>query len=120
MRVVVTGGAGFLGSHLCDAIFARGNQAVCLDNLSTGRIDNVYVFDRPGSFTFAETDVSAGSTLTGRWTRSPISPARRPRPTICGFRSRRWPWVAGGRKTPCAWPTQECAVRARFDKRGVR
>ena len=41
MRVVVTGGAGFLGSHLCDAIIARGDSAVCVNNLATGRADNV-------------------------------------------------------------------------------
>ncbi len=41
MRVVVTGGAGFLGSHLCDALVARGDRVVCVDDLSTGRTDNV-------------------------------------------------------------------------------
>ena len=41
MRIVVTGGAGFVGSHLCDAFLARGDSVVCLDNFSTGRPDNV-------------------------------------------------------------------------------
>ena len=36
MRSVVTGGAGFLGSHLCDALLARGDEVICLDNLITG------------------------------------------------------------------------------------
>ena len=59
MRVVVTGGAGFLGSHLCDAIIARGDSAVCVDNLATGRPDNVaHLMDTPG-FTFLEADVSS-------------------------------------------------------------
>jgi nucleoside-diphosphate-sugar epimerase len=35
-RVVVAGGAGFLGSHLCDFLIARGDSVVCLDDLSTG------------------------------------------------------------------------------------
>jgi dTDP-glucose 4,6-dehydratase len=38
---VVTGGAGFLGSHLCDALLARGDRVVCVDNLETGSLQNV-------------------------------------------------------------------------------
>jgi dTDP-glucose 4,6-dehydratase len=41
MRVVVTGGAGFLGSHLCDELLERGHDVVCLDNLLTGKTDNI-------------------------------------------------------------------------------
>jgi dTDP-glucose 4,6-dehydratase len=40
-RVVVAGGAGFLGSHLCDRLVARGDSVVCVDDLSTGSLDNV-------------------------------------------------------------------------------
>ena len=40
-RVVVAGGAGFLGSHLCDHLIARGDTVVCLDDLSTGSRENV-------------------------------------------------------------------------------
>jgi nucleoside-diphosphate-sugar epimerase len=65
MRVVVTGGAGFLGSHLCDAILARGDSAVCVDNLATGRPDNVaHLMDSPG-FTFVEADVSLALDVPG-------------------------------------------------------
>jgi len=65
MRVVVTGGAGFLGSHLCDAIMARGDSAVCVDNLATGRMDNVaHLMGQPG-FTFAEADVSSALDVPG-------------------------------------------------------
>ena len=65
MRVVVTGGAGFLGSHLCDAILARGDSAVCVDNLATGRPDNVaHLMDSPG-FTFLEADVSLALDVPG-------------------------------------------------------
>lgn len=65
MRVVVTGGAGFLGSHLCDAILARGDSAVCVDNLATGRPDNVaHLMASPG-FTFMEADVSLALDVPG-------------------------------------------------------
>ena len=41
MRVLITGGAGFVGSHLTDALLARGDQVLVLDDLSTGRHDNI-------------------------------------------------------------------------------
>lgn len=41
MRVFITGGAGFIGSHLCDALIARGDEVSILDNLSTGSKDNI-------------------------------------------------------------------------------
>ncbi|HPO12071.1 MAG TPA: GDP-mannose 4,6-dehydratase [Candidatus Hydrogenedentes bacterium] len=41
MRVLVTGGAGFIGSHLCEALTARGDHVVVLDDLSTGRFENI-------------------------------------------------------------------------------
>ena len=40
-RSVVSGGAGFLGSHLCEALLARGDDVICLDNLETGSLDNI-------------------------------------------------------------------------------
>ena len=45
MRALVTGGAGFIGSHLCDALVARGDQVVVLDDLSTGRFQNIEHLD---------------------------------------------------------------------------
>jgi dTDP-glucose 4,6-dehydratase len=57
-RIVVTGGAGFLGSHLCESLLERGDEVVCLDNLVTGNIANIeHLFARPG-FTFNQCDVS--------------------------------------------------------------
>ena len=48
-RVVVTGGAGFLGSHLCHRLLDRGDEVVCIDNLITGSITNIEdLFGRPG------------------------------------------------------------------------
>lgn len=41
MRILVTGGAGFLGSHLCESLIAQGHTVVCMDNLVTGRVDNI-------------------------------------------------------------------------------
>jgi len=41
MRYLITGGAGFIGSHLTDALLARGDQVMVLDDLSTGRHDNI-------------------------------------------------------------------------------
>jgi UDP-glucuronate decarboxylase len=41
MRSLVTGGAGFLGSHLCERLIERGDHVICLDNFSTGRLENV-------------------------------------------------------------------------------
>ena len=41
MRVLVTGGAGFIGSHLCDRLLKDGHEVICLDNFFTGRKVNV-------------------------------------------------------------------------------
>jgi dTDP-glucose 4,6-dehydratase len=57
-RVVVTGGAGFLGSHLCRALLARGDEVVCIDNLVTGALGNVEALFTDAAFTFIEHDVS--------------------------------------------------------------
>jgi dTDP-glucose 4,6-dehydratase len=65
MRTVVTGGAGFLGSHLCDALLARGDEVVCLDNLITGSRENVaHLADNP-KFQFVHHDVSTYITVEG-------------------------------------------------------
>lgn len=57
-RAVVTGGAGFLGSHLCEFLLGQGVEVVCLDNLITGRKANIeHLIPDPG-FTFFECDVT--------------------------------------------------------------
>ena len=58
MRSVVTGGAGFLGSHLCDALLARGDEVICLDNLITGNTDNIAHLLGQSRFKFHQHDVT--------------------------------------------------------------
>lgn len=58
MRVLVTGGAGFLGSHLCDALLAQGHSVLCVDNLLTGNLRNLEHLRQEPHFAFREHDVS--------------------------------------------------------------
>ena len=54
MKILVTGGAGFLGSHLCDRLISEGNEVICLDNFFTGSKQNiVHLLDNPN---FATSD----------------------------------------------------------------
>lgn len=64
-RVVITGGAGFVGSHLCEAFVADGTEVVCVDNLVTGTMANLaHLRENPG-FTFSEQNVSDGVHVDG-------------------------------------------------------
>ena len=56
-KILVTGGAGFLGSHLIDRLLDRGDQVICTDNLYTGNIKNVDHHDGSSDFQFLEHDV---------------------------------------------------------------
>jgi dTDP-glucose 4,6-dehydratase len=65
-KVVITGGAGFIGSHLCDFFLDKAWEVVCVDNLLTGSPDNVaHLLGRPG-FTFLDLDVSGFIHLPGK------------------------------------------------------
>lgn len=56
--IVITGGAGFIGSHLCDRFIAEGDHVICLDNLITGSLDNIaHLFGNP-KFKFIKYDVT--------------------------------------------------------------
>lgn len=65
MRSVVTGGAGFLGSHLIDALLARGDEVVCLDNLITGNTENISHHLGHPRFKFIQHDVTEYIFLDG-------------------------------------------------------
>jgi len=57
VRVLVTGGAGFIGSHLCDFLLAKGSEVICMDNLLTGSTDNIAHIRDP-RFLFVKHDVT--------------------------------------------------------------
>jgi UDP-glucuronate decarboxylase len=57
-RILVTGGAGFIGSHLCERLVAEGHEVVCMDNLFTGRRENVQHLLGSGTFEFDRHDVN--------------------------------------------------------------
>ena len=63
-KVLVTGGAGFVGSHLCDALVKRGDTVTCIDNLSTGKISNISHLEKKPHFTFILQDVEDSFNVT--------------------------------------------------------
>ena len=63
--VVITGGAGFIGSHLCDRMIQRGHRVVCVDNFYTGEMANVRPLMNHPSFTCIEHDVQRPLKIPG-------------------------------------------------------
>ncbi len=79
MRVLIAGGAGFLGSHLCEELLAKGHEVICVDNLITGRLSNVAPMASAHGFTFLVRDIVEGIPALPRVDRvyhlaSPASP----------------------------------------------
>jgi len=56
-RVLVTGGAGFIGSNLCEALLDKGNKVICLDNFATGKRENIEELSKDANFTLTEGDI---------------------------------------------------------------
>ena len=57
-RILITGGAGFLGSHLCESFLKRGDRVLCMDNLSTGNRENVAALASNSRFTMIDHNVT--------------------------------------------------------------
>jgi dTDP-glucose 4,6-dehydratase len=64
MRIVITGGAGFLGSHLCDRCLSEGHEVVAVDNLITGNADNIAHINDP-KFSYRKQNISEGIFIDG-------------------------------------------------------
>ena len=104
-RAVVTGGAGFLGSHLCERLLADGYEVVCLDNFVTGTPANVAHLAETGPFRLVRCGrhrLRARAPARSTWCCT--SPRRRRRSTTCGCRSRRSRSAPSAPCTPSAWP----------------
>ncbi|MFZ4547947.1 MAG: NAD-dependent epimerase/dehydratase family protein, partial [Bacteroidales bacterium] len=56
-RILVTGGAGFIGSALIETLLSLENEVVCLDNLATGKLENITDFMHNKNFSFVEGDI---------------------------------------------------------------
>ena len=63
MKVLVTGGAGFIGSHLVDALLLRGDEVVAVDDLSTGRWENIEAHAGKEAFAFVRGDIRDANLL---------------------------------------------------------
>jgi dTDP-glucose 4,6-dehydratase len=66
VRVLITGGAGFLGSHLCDRLLAEGHEVICIDNLRTGRKENIAGLLARRDFAFLQQDVTEPFFVEGK------------------------------------------------------
>ncbi|HLG51196.1 MAG TPA: UDP-glucuronic acid decarboxylase family protein [Chloroflexota bacterium] len=79
MRILVAGGAGFIGSHLCDTLLDQGAEVICIDNLITGQAENIAHLHAHPRFQFVQADICSSLPVTGPLDRiyhlaSPASP----------------------------------------------
>ena len=65
MKILVTGGAGFLGSHLCEYLLEKGHEVICMDNFITGKDDNIQHLKERDKFSFISHDVTKHITIEG-------------------------------------------------------
>lgn len=65
-RILITGGAGFIGSHLCRRFVTEGVEVVCMDNLLTGRLENIEDLFGVDAYTFVRHDVTDFIHVPGR------------------------------------------------------
>jgi len=65
MKILVTGGAGFLGSHICDLLIKKGHSVICVDNLITGNTDNIKHLGGNRKFRFLKHDVTEYISIKG-------------------------------------------------------
>src|SRR5450759_4536828 len=65
MRILITGGAGFIGSHLCDLLLERGHEVIALDNLITGSLRNIANLQDNERFRFMNADVTRHIQIEG-------------------------------------------------------
>ncbi len=65
MRVLITGGAGFIGSHLCEFFLNKGHTVICMDNLITGSLKNIHPFFQQKRFSFIRHNVSKHIDVSG-------------------------------------------------------
>ena len=66
LRALVTGGVGFVGSHLCERLLSEGYRVLCLDNLITGTLENVAHLENEAHFEYVEHDVSTHIDVAGK------------------------------------------------------
>lgn len=90
MRIVLTGGAGFIGSHLCDHLLKKGHSVICIDNLITGDVKNIRHLFSNKKFSFVKHNVTHYISVHGRVDAvmhfaspaSPIDYLKHPIPTL--------------------------------------
>ena len=81
MRILITGGAGFIGSHLTDRMLSEGHEVIVIDNLCTGRTTNLAAAEESSKFRFIEHDVIQPFKIKGEldWVLHFASPASPPK-----------------------------------------